>query len=338
MRKSRDYIGLQLGGWVVVAEIPKTWSHNNRKFTITKDGCTKSVWLSKLGTISNPKPLKSNEPRIKSKTKDDFEKKSLGRYPSGLINNTNRIDEDFYSWFQQTNIEKDKQNQEEVLSIAKTLKQKIHTNEKLSDEEKWLWGKIYFRISKNGSIRPQNIESILDEILDSHNSSSLALYQKSPRKQGVENLQRDYVFNKHTIELLHGVEHELTPNGDYSIRLTKEGDLKYGGKKDSRKHLKSFDSKLINPPAFVVQKVTTDDGGATDSVREEIIATLNASKLYLDKNPHSGYKFIFLLDGPYWEREGDYGLSRRENLIEMTKDYNQIFICTSDNINQIYQS
>jgi hypothetical protein len=305
-----------------------------------KTGIEKIGWTTNLATFLKKTSKNINnvdEVKMSSFTDPEItlKRQSVGRFPDDFhIENQNyKKVEDFYLWFQNVNKEKDLHNQKELITNAIGLQKKIETNDELTDGEKKLFQKINHRVNKNGILRTVSFQSILGEILDSNNSSSLWLYQKSPRKQGVEKLQVQFLKEKYNILLLAGKENNLTPNGPNSIRMSKDGELIFGGKKNYRNHCKSFDSKL-DEESLVFQKVTTDDGGSTDSVYEEVISTLEACKLYFHKHPDSSYKFIFLLDGPFWERNEHKNLTRRKNLIQIVDNYPQIFICKSNNLFQ----
>lgn len=236
----------------------------------------------------------------------------------------------FYEWLLYQNILQDIHNQNCLVGSALTIKDNIDNLENIPKEDKWLLQKIEKQLPHRGCLRERSIVSICDEILDPQNSSSLLHYAKSPRKQGVEHLQRQYVKETWGIEILSGKNQNLTPHGKHSIRMTKDGDLLYGARMNRKLYHKSFDGKIFNEEILVFQKVTTDDGGSTDSVFSETYETIMSCIKFQEKNPTSDQKFVFLLDGPYWERKDQKNehLSRFEKL---KHHQNQKLIISSSN-------
>jgi|688.fasta_scaffold174938_1 hypothetical protein len=223
-----------------------------------------------------------------------------------LLNNTNvvvSIPPTFYDYFEQKNKDKDLVNQDECITSAKSIKKNINDLSKLPKTHKWLLEKIQKQLRHRGCLRDRTIDSICNEILNPENSSALLHYSKSPRKQGVESLQKEFIEKKWGIKILSGKENKLTPNGPHSYRLTKDGVLVKGVKMDRSIHHKSFDGKIIDDQILVFQKVTTDDGGSTDSVYEEVYETMMSCLNFLGKNTETKQKFVFILDGPYWDRK-----------------------------------
>ena len=253
-----------------------------------------------------------------------------------LLDNKPRKDmENFYKYFTDKNKTMDLKNQQITIEAAKSMKTNIKILDKLPKTHNWLLEKIQKQLGHRGCLRTRTIKSICDEILDPNNSSALLHYAKSPRKQGVEGIQREYVREKWGIEILAGKKYNFSPQGKNSYRLSKKGELLKGIKMNRDNHHKSFDGKILNESLLVFQKVTTDDGGSTNSVYTEVYETILSCKLYLSNNVNSQQRFIFLLDGPYWERkDSKYDIKNRfQKLEEHSND--KLFIVNSDNINKI---
>ena len=246
----------------------------------------------------------------------------------------------FYKWYLETNRQNDIKNQQNLIVDAQNVKNYLlGVIEKLPKRSNFLLKKLIKNIQEGfrGQDRPKDIIGILNEILDPNNSSALLYWCKSTRKQGVEKLQKQYIKQVHSIDIFSGKEHNLTPNGPNSIRLNLENGELLNGKKTTGKTSKSADG-FINPNQiekekliYTVQKVTTDEGGGTNSVEEEIITMINTSILNNENYKNSPY-WCFILDGPYWLRKDHKKdtKNRFEKLIE--KQTNKIIICTSDTL------
>jgi len=253
--------------------------------------------------------------------------------PSSVNRKTRRkyqhLMDNFMTWFCEQNRKKDLKNQEELISSAKYIKENLNNLNDVSKSKnhKWLFEKIEKQLEHRGCLRERTIESICDEILDENNSSALLHYGKSPRKQGVENLQRKYIKDKFNIEILSGASHGLTASGPKSIRLSKTGELLYGVRMDRNKHRKSFDGKIIIQDNWLTfQKVTTDDGGSTDGVYDEVYETIECALKCLQGGKNDGYRFLFILDGEYWKKKSKKSdnLTRFETLKKLSNESLQI--------------
>ena len=132
-----------------------------------------------------------------------------------------------------------------------------------------------------------------------------------------------------------GKEHNFSSRGKNSFRISKKGELLKGVKMNRNNHHKSFDGKVLDELSLVFQKVTTDDGGSTDSVYTEVYETILSCELYHSNNLGSQQRFVFLLDGPFWERKDskDDIKNRFQRLEEHSN--NKLFIVNSDTINKI---
>jgi hypothetical protein len=177
----------------------------------------------------------------------------------------------------------------------------------------------------------KNVLEIIEEILDPNNSSSKMFWAKSPRKSGIEKIQVEYWKKYLGIDLKIGKENGITALGKNSYRFSLEGEFLKGVKKDKNKNTKSIDAIFLDN-FYTILKVTTDDGGSTNSVEEEIITLIKSATKFLEKYPNDLKKFVFVLDGPYWLRNDnlDKSKTRFDVLFENSQD--KLIICTSDTV------
>ena len=75
MSNRKNYIGLEINGWSVVAEVDKTWSHTNRKFIISDGNETQTKWLTQLIDPPPTKSPKEPKPDCQIQRKLNFETK-----------------------------------------------------------------------------------------------------------------------------------------------------------------------------------------------------------------------------------------------------------------------
>jgi hypothetical protein len=247
----------------------------------------------------------------------------------------------FYTWYLETNRQNDIKNQQNLIVDAQNVKNYLLGEiEKLPKRSNFLLKKLEKNIEQNfrGLHRQKEMIGFLDEIMDGSNSSALLYWCKSTRKQGVEKLQKQYIKQEYSIDIFSGKEHNLTSNGPNSLRLNlKTGQLLKGVRKNDEKHSKSVDG-FVNynqvkdeKVIYTFQKVTTDDGGGTNSVEVEAIVMVKTMLLNTKINVNSPY-WVLLLDGPYWLRKQhkDDIKNRFEKLLKKQTD--KIIICTSDTL------
>jgi len=249
--------------------------------------------------------------------------------------------QNFYDWYLETNRQLDISEQKKLVEIAKPTKDfYLNKLDKLPKGCVFLSKKLLKNIQEQfrGQLRPKDIIGILDEILDENNSSAALLWCKSVRKQGVEKLQRIFLKENYGINILSGKKNGVTPSGSNSFRFNLEtGDFVQGQRKIPGKFTKSMDgyffilceSVLIK--VWIFQKVTTDNGGGTDNVEEEVIQALSTIKKFKSLKKTSD-KFVFLLDGPFYQRK-QYKTdktTRFERIYDLSD--NDIIVATSDSL------
>jgi len=247
----------------------------------------------------------------------------------------------FYNYYLEQNKIKDIQNQQECVNAAKSIKSYFTKNEeKLPNKYKWLLEKLTKNIQDTyrGQLVVKDMLGILNEIIDSNNSSSKLYWCKSPRKQKIEEIQRNFILLNHNINILAGKKFGVCASGDNSYRFIYETfEFKKGVNKKEGSTTKSMDGLIqqsdlnTDLKCWVFQKVTTDDGGSTNSVEEEVIETIKVANKNIEKFKEQNV-FIFLLDGPYWGRK-QYkkdSKTRFEKISEMSSDY--VIICDSNTI------
>ena len=236
---------------------------------------------------------------------------------------------------------KDIHNQKELVRAAKSIKSyMIKEINEIPPKYRWLFEKLYKNIENGyrGLSVQKNLLDVLDEIIDENNLSSKLNWSKSPRKQKVEDIQRDYILKKHGIRILAGKKYGICASGENSFRFLYETyEFKQGIKKIEGITTKSMDGLIdkkslsANSNCWVFQKVNTDDGGSTNSVEEEVIKTISVSNRHSVKFKDSDY-FIFLLDGPYWLRKQYKNdlKTRFEKISDLASE--KIIVCDSDTI------
>jgi hypothetical protein len=247
----------------------------------------------------------------------------------------------FYSYYLEQNRIKDIQNQQECVEAAKSIKSFLEGKiEKLPKKDKWLYEKLTKNIQDayRGQLVDKNLNGIIDEIIDMNNSTSKLYWSKSPRKQKIEEIQRDFILLNHGITILAGKQFGVCASGDDSYRFIYEtSEFKKGVNKKEGMTTKSMDGLVqqnelnTNLKCWIFQKVTTDDGGSTNSVEEEVIETVKVANRNVDNFDQQNV-FIFLLDGPYWERK-QYKKdikTRFEKISDMSSD--RVIVCNSNTI------
>lgn len=248
----------------------------------------------------------------------------------------------FWEWFKSDRIYEGLMNQIEVVEHAKIIKKYIDNYlEKIPSTVKWLYKKL-----TNENNNPINylvetsLIGLVDEIIDPNNASSKKHFAKYVMKQGVEGKQLFYLKQRYGLEFYHGKSADIPicASGKNSYRFTNDGEFKQGIKKTNGTS-KSMDSLYINNMIkyWTTQKVTTDDGGATNSVNDDIIKFLKPNMLYLKKNSNTNERFVYLLDGPYWLRKNckDDKLNRIE-LLRLEFNHPNIIIMNSDKFGKTY--
>jgi hypothetical protein len=247
----------------------------------------------------------------------------------------------FYEYYLEQNRIKDLKNQEECVNAAQSIKLFLTgETQSLPENCKWLFDKINKNIRDNyrGQLVKKDVLGIIEEILDNENSSSKLHWSKSPRKQKVEELQREFISQNHDIIISAGKGNGVCSSGKNSYRFIYEtAEFKKGLNKKEGLTTKSMDGIITLPETktgekfWVFQKVTTDDGGSTNSVEEEVIKTINVVKKYTE-NFITKNIFIFLLDGPYWERK-QYKKDSETRFQKIHKlSSNTVIICNSNTI------
>lgn len=247
----------------------------------------------------------------------------------------------FYNYYLEQNRIKDIQNQQDCVEAAKSIKMFLTgIFQKLPNKHKWLYEKLKKNIQDTyrGQLVVKDVVGIIDEIIDVNNSSSKLYWAKSPRKQKIEELQRDFISLTHGLTILAGKQFGVCASGDDSYRFINEtSEFKKGINKKGGETTKSMDGMLkqdeLNTDwkCWFFGKVTTDDGGSTNSVEEEVIETIKVANKNVNTFAEQNV-FIFLLDGPYWERK-QYKKdvkTRFEKILDMSSD--RVIVCNSNTI------
>ena len=121
-----------------------------------------------------------------------------------------------------------------------------------------------------------------------------AEYAKKASRQSVaEKVQLDN-FNKHGLKV-----EKLSKTGGSAMRLLDTGELVFGSLGSRGVGTKSFDSRRGND--LILQKFTNEPGGAQDNQGRDAITYLKAANKYVANND-SKFRFVAVLDGPYYRR------------------------------------
>ena len=237
----------------------------------------------------------------------------------------------FFEWFESERISKTKLNTQDCIISAKNLIKNIN-----SKTDSWLKIKIQNYMIRNGF--DLDIQTILQKI--ESDELFAALFSKPFMKQGVEDTQLFYLKDKYFIQSNRGKSDKfpITANGENSYRFTNDGQFKKGIKK-TNKTSKSIDSLIFigDTRFWTTQKVTTDDGGATNSVNDDIIKFLKPNMIFLNRNTNNTDKFVYLLDGPYWKRKNrKTDKYNRLELLQKEFQNENIIICDSDEFGKKY--
>jgi hypothetical protein len=232
----------------------------------------------------------------------------------------------FYNFYLENNRIKDIKNQQELVGSAKLIKLFLEKKiNKLPKKHKWLFDKLQKNITNHfrGQLVNKDILGIIEEILDPTNSSAKMHWSKSPRKQGVENIQKNYLKSTYGIDLT-----LLSKSGKESIKFNSITGELVSGINRKQNYTKTLDGKISNLSVdnYTFQKVTTDDGGSTNSVEDEVFSTINSALL------NQEYYIIFILDGPYWDRNSSECKSKKRFEVIYEKSTDRVIICSSDTL------
>jgi len=229
-------------------------------------------------------------------------------------------------------------NQMEVIESAKVIKRFINNDiDKIPSKHKWLYNKITNEnnLPENYIVPYTDTLKLCNEILNPRNASSKKLFSKAYMKQGVEADQIEYLDKKYNLLFSRGIDgyFPITANGKNSYRFTKNGEFKQNIKKTNNT-TKSIDSCLYHKENvyWTTQKRTGPDGGATNSVQDDIVKFLRYNKLYLEKKESTNnWFFLYLLDGPYWQRKDrNTDMYNRIETLQFEYNHPKIIITTSD--------
>lgn len=240
----------------------------------------------------------------------------------------------FYNFFLKTNIDKDIIFQRELIIAATEYKKSLLDSTYILNKKYfWLKSKLEKNIKNKfrGLLVEKDILGFIEEILDVNNSSAKLQWSKSPRKSCIEKIQVEFWKQYLGIDLKIGKKNGITAVGENSYRFSLDGEFLKGVKKDKNKNTKSIDAIFLDN-FYCILKVTTDDGGSTNSVEEEIITLIKSVTKFLEKNPDDLKKFVFVLDGPYWMRKDNLDKSKTRFNVLYENSQDKLIICTSDTV------
>lgn len=219
---------------------------------------------------------------------------------------------EFYSWYR-----KNKSILENIPQCEQSAKNLLKNID--SKKDSWLKLKIENHIERNGLNERTNIITILKKIVKDIDIASL--YAKPSAKQNSSEKTQILYAEKRGIIL-----DKLPGTGNKSWRfIFKTGEFKQCSKSEgitshSMDYICNDGKKYID---YIMGKVITIQGGGQNQQREEMHSTIDAMKLYIKQNPKTNIRFIILMDGDNFDKNGFKEYKKYQS--------NRIVITNSDN-------
>jgi hypothetical protein len=219
---------------------------------------------------------------------------------------------EFYSWYRKNKsiLENIPQCQTSAQSLLKNIDSK---------KDSWLKTKIENHIERNGLNKYTDIISILKKIVKDIDIASL--YAKPSAKQNSSEKTQILFANERGINL-----EKLSGTGNKTFRFVlKTGEFGQFPKNEGiTSHSIDFicndGKKYID---YIMGKVITNQGGGQNQQRGEMHELINAMKLYIKQNPKTNIRFIILMDGDNFDKNGFKEYKKYQS--------NRIVITNSDN-------
>jgi hypothetical protein len=209
---------------------------------------------------------------------------------------------EFYNWYRKN--KSILENIPQCMEYAKILLKNIDAK----GEPFKLKTKIENHIERNGLAEHTDIITILKKIVKDIDIASL--YSKPTAKQNSSEKTQILYAEKRGIEL-----NKLPGTGNKSWRfIFKTGEFKQCSKKEgitshSMDYICNDGKKYVD---YIMGKVITTQGGGQNQQRTEMHELPNAMKLYLKKNPKTNIRFVILMDGDNFDKNGFNSYERYE--------------------------
>ena len=177
-----------------------------------------------------------------------------------------------------------------------------------SKKDSWLKTKIENHIERNGLDKYTNIITILKKIVKDIDIASL--YAKPSAKQNSSEKTQILFANERGINL-----EKLSGTGNKTFRfMLKTGEFGQFPKNEgitshSMDYICNDGKKYVD---YIMGKVITTQGGGQNQQRTEMHELTNAMKLYLKKNPKTNIRFVILMDGDNFDKNGFNSYERYE--------------------------
>ena len=219
---------------------------------------------------------------------------------------------EFYNWYRKN--KSILENIPECQISAKSLLSNID-----SKTDGWLKTKIENHIERNGLNEHTDIITILKKIVKDIDIASL--YAKPSAKQNSSEKTQILYSIKRGINL-----EKLSGTGNKTFRFVlKTGEFGQFPKNEgitshSMDYICNDGKKYVD---YIMGKVITTQGGGQNQQRTEMHELTNAMKLYLKKNPKTNIRFVILMDGDNFDKNGFNSYQRYE--------CERIIITNSDN-------
>jgi hypothetical protein len=200
---------------------------------------------------------------------------------------------EFYSWYRKNKsmLENIPQCQLSAKSLLKNINSK---------KDIWLRTKIENHIDRNGLNEETNINTILKKIVNDIDFASF-LAKPSAKQNSSEKTQILYA-KRRGINL-----NKLSGTGNKTWRFI----LKTGvfGQFPKNEGITSHSMDFICNDGvkytdYIMGKVITNQGGGQNQQRTEMHELTNAMKLYIKNNPKTKIRFVILMDGDNFDKNG----------------------------------
>ncbi len=223
---------------------------------------------------------------------------------------------EFYSWYRKNKslLENIPECQQAASSLLKNINSK---------KDSWLKTKIENHIERNGLSNETDILKILKKVVKDIDFASF-LAKPSAKQNSSEKTQILYAKDR-------GINLTKLPGaGSKTWRfILKTGEFGQFPKKEGiTSHSMDFicndGKKYVD---YVMGKVITTQGGGQNQQRTEMHELTNAMKLYIEQNPKTNIRFVILMDGDNFDKNGFKEYKRYQS--------NRIIITNSDVYNPL---
>ena len=219
---------------------------------------------------------------------------------------------EFYNWYRQNKslLENIPQCQESAKNLLSNIDSK---------KDNWLLVKIKNHIDRSGLSEYTNVKTILRKITKDFDFASF-LAKPSAKQNSSEKTQILYSKRRGiNLKKLPGTGNKtwrfILKNGEFGQFPKKEGITSH-----SIDFICNDGKKYVD---YIMGKVITNQGGGQNQQRGEMHELTNAMKLYIKSNPKTNIRFVILMDGDNFDKNGFKEYKRYES--------NRIVITNSDN-------